>query len=289
MPAMKHFDERRRDFAPYGLTCELWEPVKMPRPDRHDELEINFLDQGSLTYMLGGKQVAIPPRTISLFWAAIPHQIVGHSDLKHYYVMTVPLGTFLRWGVDQIRGDLVTGRVVSDPSPDDVAEDLFRFRRWTSDLQMGDPLLQKIVLMEVEARVARLSRCLAKQRGNDQQVATNAPNMTKAEQMATFVARHFTERIQLKDIAEHVDLHPDYASTLFKRTYGVSLTGQLIRYRIAEAQRLLVTTDEPILEISLAAGFDSLSGFNRAFKDISGVTPREYRKHPETSMGLVGV
>ena len=39
---LHHFDSRRRDFAPYGFTCEIWEPRQMPRPDRHDEIEINF-------------------------------------------------------------------------------------------------------------------------------------------------------------------------------------------------------------------------------------------------------
>src|SRR5215813_1892146 len=42
---LHHFDTRRRDFAPYGFTCEVWEPRQMLRPDRHDEIEINFLDR----------------------------------------------------------------------------------------------------------------------------------------------------------------------------------------------------------------------------------------------------
>ena len=48
--------------------------------------------------------------------------------------------------------------------------------------------------------------------------------------------------------------------------------------RISHAQRLLVTTDDTILDIALAAGFQSLSRFNEAFKSICGCPPRDYRK-----------
>ena len=54
--SLHHFDSRRRDFTPYGFTCEIWEPRQMQRPDRHDEIEINFLDRGTLTYLIGGER-----------------------------------------------------------------------------------------------------------------------------------------------------------------------------------------------------------------------------------------
>jgi AraC-like DNA-binding protein len=40
----------------------------------------------------------------------------------------------------------------------------------------------------------------------------------------------------------------------------------------------LLTTDDSILQIAHASGFDTLSRFNRAFKGAAGMTPREYRK-----------
>lgn len=51
---MPQFDQKRRDFAPYGFTCERWLPTLMPRSDRHNEIELNLLEQGALTYLLGG-------------------------------------------------------------------------------------------------------------------------------------------------------------------------------------------------------------------------------------------
>jgi hypothetical protein len=64
-----HFEESRPDLAPYGFTCEIWEPQPMPRADRHNELELNFVDAGALTYLLGGRRVTLPARRLSAFWA----------------------------------------------------------------------------------------------------------------------------------------------------------------------------------------------------------------------------
>lgn len=48
---LNRFDARRGELRPYGLTCELWTPCLMRRPDRHNEIELNYLPEGSLTYL----------------------------------------------------------------------------------------------------------------------------------------------------------------------------------------------------------------------------------------------
>jgi len=56
---------------------------------RKHELELNLLDAGSLTYLLGGRRVTLRPRRLSAFWAATPHQILASQDVTFYYVLTV--------------------------------------------------------------------------------------------------------------------------------------------------------------------------------------------------------
>src|SRR5262245_22531768 len=98
---LRHFDSQRREFTPYGFTCEIWEPRRMPRPDRHDEIEINFLDRGTLTYLFGGQRMTVEARRVTAFWAAVPHQIVGFDKLNYYHVVTVPFGWVLQWGLPE--------------------------------------------------------------------------------------------------------------------------------------------------------------------------------------------
>jgi AraC-like DNA-binding protein len=280
---MHHFDSRRRDFAPYGFTCEVWEPRQMPRPDRHDEIEINFLDRGSLTYLMGGQRVTVHARRVSAFWAAVPHQIVAFDNVNYYYVVTVPFGWVLQWGLpEQLMVALTQGQIVADTRCTRPALDRQLFEQWHEDVE-GRRSTNNVVVLELRARLLRLAESVVDEDRTPAVVGNNSSplqqtNLEKAESMACFVARNYTSRIQVKDIAGCVGLHPDYAATLFRKTFGTTLNVLITRHRVAHAQRQLVTTDERVLDIAHDSGFDSLSRFNRAFKQIAGLTPREYRK-----------
>jgi AraC-like DNA-binding protein len=281
---LHHFDSCRRDFAPYGFTCEVWEPRRMPRPDRHDEIEINFLDRGTLTYLMGGQRVTVRPRRVTAFWAAVPHQIIGFNNVNFYYVVTVPFGWVLQWGLpEHLLAALTQGQIVADTKGTRAALDRQLFEQWHHDVESNSNSSREIVVLELRARLLRLGDSVDHQEdwpavAHDASAARQQTNLEKAESMACFVARNYTSRIQVKDIAGCVGLHPDYAATLFRKTFGTTLNVLITKHRVAHAQRQLLTTEERIVNIAHDSGFDSLSRFNRAFKQIAGVTPRQYRK-----------
>jgi AraC-like DNA-binding protein len=281
---MHHFDSRRRDFAPYGFTCEVWEPRQMQRPDRHDEIEVNFLDRGTLTYLMGGQRVTVHARRVTAFWAAVPHQIIAFDNVNYYYVVTVPFGWVLQWGLpERLLTALTQGQIVADSQSTRGALDRQLFEQWHEDVEDPSSPNRNIVVLELRARLLRLAESVAREEHAPPVFGVNdatrqQTNLEKAESMACFVARNYTSRIQVKDIAACVGLHPDYAATLFRKTFGTTLNVLITRHRIAHAQRQLVTTSERVVNIAHDSGFDSLSRFNRAFKQLAGVTPRQYRK-----------
>ena len=58
----------------------------------------------------------------------------------------------------------------------------------------------------------------------------------------------------------------------------MSFNDYINRLRVQAAQDLLRSTDRPVTEVMLEVGFESQSTFNRVFRDIQGITPREYRQ-----------
>ena len=103
----------------------------MPRPDRHNEIEINLLRSGSLTYLLGGRRETIQPGRLVIFWAAIPHQIVASREVTPYYVITLPLAWFLAAGFPaEFRQHLLHGGLIADAAPQRGDEE--KFGSWTS-------------------------------------------------------------------------------------------------------------------------------------------------------------
>ena len=280
---MKHFDHKRKEFTPYGFTCEKWEPALMKRPDKHAEIEINYFSKGRLTYLLGGERITVDGGKPALFWAATPHQIVNFEDLDSYYVITLPLPWVLDFDLPEnfttqiLNGHLLQGR------DDLTAYDTILFENWFNDTSQ-DASINGIVLLEIRARLQRLARNLELNNINPQSARAGRNtrpsgnyNYSKIEGMAKFIAQNYTEQICLSDIAQSVGLHPDYATNAFKKTFGVTLNNYVIQHRIQHAQRLLVTSNKKILEIALESGFNSLSRFNTSFKQLCHCTPREYR------------
>jgi len=275
------FNQDRPDFAPYGFTCELWQAAPMPRADRHNEIELNLLTRGSLTYLLGGQRVTLRQRRLGAFWAAIPHQIVGSEGRPEYYVVTLPLAWFLQCRLPTGLVDrLLRGQCLSEPEEARFAVDLALCQRWERDLagRAFDP--PAAALLELHARLLRLAESLpdAPEGCGPGVAVVGEGNLGHAERMAAFIARHYLEPLTVEQVAKAARLHPNYAMAVFKRTFHLTVLDYLTRYRISHAQRLLVTTDAKIVDVAQATGFQSLSRFYEAFEKLCGCAPGCYRR-----------
>jgi AraC family transcriptional regulator, melibiose operon regulatory protein len=87
----------------------------------------------------------------------------------------------------------------------------------------------------------------------------------KAEQIAHFIGEHHLEAITLNEIAASVGLNANYAATIFKQTFSMTILEYLTQHRVAHAQRLLATSNRGVLEVAFESGFGSSSQFYVAF------------------------
>jgi AraC family transcriptional regulator, melibiose operon regulatory protein len=281
---MVHFDSKRKEFTPYGFSCERWEPVRMKRPDKHNEIELNYFDRGRLTYLFWGERLIIEGGRPALFWAATPHQIVDFEDIDSYLVITLPLPWVLNWNLPEaLITQVLNGRLIQEEKCPDGYPDHHIFEQWHRDINLQSGYCHEFVLLEIKARLLRLaanliaSNALTTGASHDRTKPVGAQNVSKIESMAKFIAQNYTNQICAADIASKVGLHPDYAADLFHKTFGITLNNFVIQYRVQHAQRMLVTTNGKILDIAFQSGFNSLSRFNASFKQLCGCTPREYR------------
>lgn len=245
----------------------------MPRPDRHSEVEINLLTSGSLSYLLGGRRTTVVAERLAVFWAAIPHQIVAFEGESPYFVVTLPLSDFLGIGLEpDFVNRVLHGELVIDSKLDET--DGPKFHQWEKELRRGDGTDERAARLEVEARMLRLAR------GSNEGKTTkySAPQLSRADQLACYIARNYQQPLTSSLVAENNGLNPNYAMNLFRQTFGTTMGQFITEHRVSHAQRLLVTTDETILNVAFAAGFQSLSRFNEVFKFACGCSPRDYRK-----------
>lgn len=282
---LKAFDDRRRDFEPYGFCCEKWQPKRTPRPDRHNEIELVFVLGGSLVIFLGGRRAEIPAERLAVFWAARPHQIVEVRSATWFFFVGIPLAIFLEWRLpDGLVHAVLNGELLLEARSDRAGLDLRQLEQWYKDLKDRDPSQLHAVRLEIEARLRRLAFTSCGQQ-REASVARRSKShgeaaLSKVELIARFVAEHCTEPLQADDIGRAVGLHPDYAAALFRKSFGVTLGQYLAESRVSHAQYLLATTDLRILNVALDCGYQSVSRFNAVFKALCGCTPREFRaKH----------
>lgn len=84
--------------------------------------------------------------------------------------------------------------------------------------------------------------------------------------------------LKLEDVSERFAISKYYLCRLFKQDTGYTFTHYVNLLRIREAQRLLRETNEKVVTISEMAGFENLHHFCRVFKQVSRVSPLQYRK-----------
>jgi two-component system response regulator YesN len=84
--------------------------------------------------------------------------------------------------------------------------------------------------------------------------------------------------LTLKRAAEIGGLDRNYFSTFFHAKVGITFTRWRQLQRVKLAMTLLQEDDTKIIQIAHRIGFGDLSSFQRAFKQIVGMCPRNYRK-----------
>lgn len=93
-----------------------------------------------------------------------------------------------------------------------------------------------------------------------------------------YVSTQFMKRITIETLSEQFDVPTSTLKRCFKGVYGTTIHQYLKECRINAAKRLLHETDQSILEIANAVGYENGSKFTSAFKEATGVTPSAYRK-----------
>jgi len=198
--------------------------------------------------------------------------------VEEFYWVYVPLVWVLRLGLpNSFMRRLMSGEMVLDAEP--LEADRPMLDRWSDELPRADDARRRLIIREVETRMMRLALAQSGEASGGH-VPSHYGQVRKVSEMASFVAENHARLLRLDDVARHVGLHPNYAMTLFRRHYGMTLSMYLTRLRICEAQHLLISTDWEVSRIAFEAGFGSISRFYEAFKTVSGQTPRQYRLLP---------
>ncbi len=249
----------------------------------HSEIEILYFLKGNADVSIAGKDYRVSDKCIFFVNKEELHQIESSGDGLFYYAFVFP-AEFLSSGLnDGVQNTFISPLIQKEillPTQIEGNNPVFN----ETAAQIDDMLIScknKVYgyHLSVKAALLKIIAVLAKEglffRGTD----TNPVSRDKMRrEVLEYLDLHYSERLYLGDIAAHFGMSPKYFCRYFKNSFGRTLMEYLHHFRIKQASALLLGTDMRIMDIAFAVGFDNFSYFIRKFKELTGMTPSEYRK-----------
>ena len=112
---------------------------------------------------------------------------------------------------------------------------------------------------------------------------TYAPSLAlyqgeRINRVCELMSKRFRENITQSEAARAARMSAPSFSRFFRRATNRTFRAFLNEVRIGHASRLLLETDQSVVEICHDSGFGNLSNFNRQFLKLRKVSPRDYRR-----------
>jgi YesN/AraC family two-component response regulator len=108
-----------------------------------------------------------------------------------------------------------------------------------------------------------------------QEEKSESPQIARAR---AFITEHQDEDVSLSEVAKAVNMSAFYFCKMFKQATGLTFTDYLARIRVEKVKNMLLDPHKRVSEVAFAAGFQSLSQFNRVFRKVAGEAPSAYRE-----------
>lgn len=143
----------------------------------------------------------------------------------------------------------------------------------------SDPLSEtrcKLCIYDILLKISE--HVLYKKTKNDESYYSSSSAGGYIRAACNYIMENSSDRITQEDVASHIGLSTFYFSKLFNRYMRMSFSSYLANLRVKNATSLLMDEELSITECAFMAGFQSTTSFNRVFHDITGYSPREYKK-----------
>lgn len=134
----------------------------------------------------------------------------------------------------------------------------------------------KIAICEILLRLGEF--VIDNNRENIRELNDMDPSTKRIMEALSFIDEHATENITQNDVADQVGLSPYYFSRLFKKHAGKNFPAYLSEVRVKIAMAMLTDGSMSITEVAFQSGFQSITAFNKIFRNVLGCSPRQYRK-----------
>ena len=114
--------------------------------------------------------------------------------------------------------------------------------------------------------------------GKNGRSAVSLERAEKLKEVLSHIQMHYMEELTIDELSCLCHFSRAHFMSFFHRYTGMTCVEYINRCRLFHAAQLLAETDRPVMEAALENGFHNISYFNKKFRALFGMTPRDYRK-----------
>ena len=253
-------------------------------PHFHPEFAIHYMVQGSMLFSLNDEHILASEGDIIFIQPNTVYSITPPTDLigmKNYHTFIFD-SDFLCGSVGascytEILSPIIQNQanfscVITKDHPyyEEIQTSLENI---VSAAKIHTPLLTLLIKSEL----LRLFYFVLEY-GDHHKSTTSNQSLKNLQPVLSYINKNFEQNITLEQLANLSNLSVSRFTTKFKQIMGVSAITYVNQVRLKRACQLLITTNDPILNIATVCGFNNISNFNVLFKRAVGCSPHDYIK-----------
>lgn len=252
----------------------------------HNYLEIGFCYEGEGHLVLGEDTVRFKGREFTVIPPNYPHTTNSDpGNVSQWEYLFIDVEGFIRKFIDSpVKAEKTIQRIYSkvlflrEEESRSIAAKILKIM---DVMRNGEEFYleeAKGILAALLAEIARKNR-----KEEEERVFEEKGKITNiVTRSLDYISQHYMEDIKIENLAKSCHISETHFRRVFTSYMKVSPLEYVNEVRIHTACELLQKTDDPVADIAHKCGFTTNSTFNRNFKQLTGVTPGEWRKRPES-------
>lgn len=258
---------------------------------RHDCLELSLVIDGEGYQNINGVRHEMRAGTYTFLLPHHIHDIYTTSSvpLRMYNCMFEPSFLFRSSGGGHELEALITADKDWPPSFQATESDYdslkSMFAGTLQEFEREELWRDRLLRIRLEELLIRFERL--RRRQADAATSSEHVRATPIWPVLDYIQLHYRDPLSLSELAERFGMNHCHLSKQFKKLVGQTFIRFVHELRIRHACSLLLSTTMSGVEIAIEVGFGSFKSFARAFAEIKGTTPTDYRKRYQPVMRLV--
>lgn len=262
-------------------------------PHWHEEMEWIYFQKGDFPVWINTKEYQVHAPAFMCIHPEELHALILEKDgIESAVVFPVDILCFERYDAAEAKvlGPLAEGKLrmpVLCQSGDAAFEELSACYKEIEQMLRQMKEQKNMLYLNIKAKMLELIAVaykydlLTRQVREGREEAGTVENLKKVLQ---YIGEHYSSPIRLSELAELVNMNEQYFCRYFKKNIGKTITEYINVIRVEKAATALAETEDKIIDIASACGFDNIGYFIRRFKKEKDMTPSEYRKSQNSTI-----